>query len=96
VLNKSVGTDKISIERFQSLGRFNDRLSEEWNDVLFKLDEVMLSYVKDDRFETVKIIKKTNGKEFTSDSTWEEFGPEIPRTLIWCEDNIMKNEMNFN
>jgi hypothetical protein len=96
VLNKSVGTDKISIERFQSLGRFNDRLSEEWNDVLFKLDEVMLSYVKDNRFETVKIIKKTNGKEFTSDSTWEEFGPEIPRTLIWCEDNIMKNEMNFN
>ena len=96
VLNKSVGTDKISIERFQSLGRFNDRLSEEWNDVLFKLDEVMLSYVKDDRFETVKIIKKTNGKEFTSDSTWEEFGSEILRTLIWCEDNIMKNEMNFN
>ena len=96
VLNKSVGTDKISIERFQSLGRFNDRLSEEWNDVLFKLDEVMLSYVKDKRFETVKIIKKTNGKEFTSDSTWEEFGSEIPRTLIWCEDNIMKNEMNFN
>ena len=96
VLNKSVGTDKISIERFQSLGRFNNRLSEEWNDVLFKLDEVMLSYVKDKRFETVKIIKKTNGKEFTSDSTWEEFGSEIPRTLIWCEDNIMKNEMNFN
>jgi hypothetical protein len=96
VLNKSVGTDKISIERFQSLGRFNNRLSEEWNDVLFKLDKVMLSYVKDSRFETVKIIKKTNGKEFTSDSTWEEFGSEIPRTLIWCEDNIMKNEMNFN
>ena len=96
VLNKSVGTDKISIERFQSLGRFNNRLSEEWNDVLFKLDEVMLSYVKDNRFETVKIIKKTNGKEFTSDSTWEEFGSEIPRTLIWCNDNIMKNEMNFN
>jgi hypothetical protein len=96
VLNKSVETDKISIGRFQSLGRFNDRLSEEWNDVLFKLDEVMLSYVKDKRFETVKIIKKTNGKEFTSDSTWEEFGSEIPRTLIWCEDNIMKNEMNFN
>jgi hypothetical protein len=96
VLNKSVGTDKISIERFQSLGRFNNRLSEEWNDVLFKLDEVMLSYVKDNRFETVKIIKKTNGKEFTSDSTWEEFGSEILRTLIWCEDNIMKNEMNFN
>ena len=96
VLNKSVGTDKISIERFQSLGRFNNRLSEEWNDVLFKLDKVMLSYVKDNRFETVKIIKKTNGKEFTSDSTWEEFGSEIPRTLIWCDDNIMKNEMNFN
>ena len=96
VLNKSVGTDKISIERFQSLGRFNNRLSEEWNDVLFKLDKVMLSYVKDNRFETVKIIKKTNGKEFTSDSTWEEFGSEIPRTLIWCDDNIVKNEMNFN
>jgi hypothetical protein len=96
VLNKSVGTDKISIERFQSLGRFNNRLSEEWNDVLFKLDKVMLSYVKDSRFETVKIIKKTNGKEFTSDSTWEEFGSNVSRTLIWCDDNIVKNEMNFN
>jgi hypothetical protein len=96
VLNKSVGTDKINIERFQSLGRFNNRLSEEWNDVLFKLDEVMLSYVKDNRFETVKIIKKTNGKEFTSDSTWEDFGSEVPRTLIWSDDNIIKNVMNFN
>jgi hypothetical protein len=84
VLNKSVGTDKISIERFQSLGRFNDRLSEEWNDVLFKLDEVVLSSVKDKRFKTVQITKECkNGVILNSDSHWDD-----GNVLRWTHKNI--------
>jgi hypothetical protein len=64
--------DNIEVGRVQSLGRFNGKLGEEWDDILFKLDEVILSSVKDERFETVKIVKKCkNGVIFSSDSYFD-------------------------
>jgi hypothetical protein len=76
--------DKVKIKRIQSLGRFNNRLGEEWNDVLFKLDEVVLSSVKDKRFETVKIIKECkNGVILNSDSYFDHGGK-----LRWTYKNI--------
>ena len=48
----------ININRVQSLGRFNNILPDEWNDVLFKLDERMLYYIDEfEKFDTVKIKK---------------------------------------
>jgi len=79
------------------LGRFNNRLSEEWNDVLFKLDEVMLSYVEDKKFEAVKIKKDCkNGKEITSDSTWKDDGFTLSQRLVWTENEINKNGTTRN
>ena len=76
--------DKVKIKRIQSLGRFNNRLGEEWNDVLFKLDEVVLSSVKDKRFETVKITKECkNGVTLNSDSEFDHGGK-----LRWTYKNI--------
>ena len=76
--------DKVKIKRIQSLGRFNNRLGEEWNDVLFKLDEVVLSSVKDKRFETVKISKECkNGVKLNSDSEFDHGGK-----LRWTYKNI--------
>ena len=76
--------DKVKIKRIQSLGRFNNRLGEEWNDVLFKLDEVVLSSVKDKRFETVKICKECmNGVKLNSDSEFDHAGK-----LRWIYKNI--------
>jgi hypothetical protein len=96
-LKKSSDDDEININRIQSLGRFNTRLSEEWNDVLFRLDEVMLSYIEDDKFETVKIKKECkNGKELTSDSTWKDNGSGLPQRLVWIENEINKNGTTRN
>ena len=80
-------SDEIIIKRVQSLGRFNNKLSEEWNDVLFKLDEVMLSYIKDENFETVKLDKVCkNGQNFHSNSKWGDRGH-----LIWGNNEVTKN-----
>ena len=69
--------------RVQSLGKFNNKLGEEWNEVLLKLDKVILSCVKDERFETVKIIKECkNGVTLESDTYWEE------DNLRWTYKNI--------
>ena len=64
--------DKVDVKRTQSLGRFNYKLEEEWNDVLFKLDEIVVSSVKDKRFKTVQITKEhKNGVILNSDSYWD-------------------------
>ena len=96
-LKKLSSDSEIDANRIQSLGRFNNRLSEEWNDVLFKLDEVMLSYVEDKKFEPVKIKKDCkNGKELTSDSTWKDDGFILSQRLVWTENEINKNGTTRN
>jgi hypothetical protein len=69
--------------RVQSLGKFNGKLDEEWNTILFKLDKVILSCIKDKRFETVKILKECkNGVTLKSDTYWDE------ENLKWTYKNI--------
>jgi hypothetical protein len=76
--------DKVEVKRIQSLGRFNYKLEEEWNDVLFKLDEIVVSSVKDKRFETVQITKEyKNGIILNSDSDWDH-----GNKLRWTHKNI--------
>lgn len=76
--------DKVKLKRVQSLGRFNDKLGEEWNDTLFKLDKVVLSSVKDKRFETVRISKECkNGVKLNSDSHWDH-----GNVLRWINSTI--------
>ena len=75
--------NQINPLRVQSLGKFNGKLDEEWNEVLFKLDDIVLSCVEDKRFETVKIIKECkNGVTLESDTHWEE------DNLRWTYKNI--------
>jgi hypothetical protein len=79
--------DKIEVKRVQSLGRFNNKLDEEWNDILFKLDDIVVSSVKDKRFETVKILKECkNGVTLSSDSYWDD-----NNKLKWKYKNIESN-----
>lgn len=85
-LTKPLG--KLNIERIQSLGRFNGRLSEEWNESLFKLDQIMLYYIEDEKFDTVQIKKKCkNGVELNSTSDWNANG-----RLFWTQNKINKSE----
>jgi hypothetical protein len=74
----------LKINRVQSLGRFNERLSKEWNEVLLKLDTIMLSYIEDERFDTVQIKKKcANGIVIETTSKWDEIG-----NLTWENNDI--------
>jgi len=83
-LNKALVTKTINVDRVQSLGKFNKKLTEEWNDVLFKLDKRMLYYVKDENFDTVKIKKvHKSGLELDSTSNWRDDG-----RLVWDKDEI--------
>jgi hypothetical protein len=74
----------LKINRVQSLGRFNERLSKEWNEVLLKLDTIMLYYIEDERFNTVQIKKKcANGIVIETTSKWDEIG-----NLTWENNDI--------
>jgi hypothetical protein len=83
-LTQGLVTKTIHIERVQSLGRFNQRLTKEWDDVLFKLDRRMLYYIKDENFDTVKIKKvHKSGLELESSSYWNDNGH-----LVWDKEKI--------
>jgi hypothetical protein len=83
-LSQALVSKTIYVDRVQSLGRFNKKLTEEWDDVLFKLDKRMLYYVKDENFDTVKIKKvHKSGLELDSTSNWSDDG-----RLAWDTDKI--------
>jgi hypothetical protein len=78
---------KIDVQRVQTLGKYNGRLTEEWNNVLLKLDKIVLSSIKDKKFETPSITKKCmNGVKFDSDSYFDDYG-----TIRWTFNRIESN-----
>lgn len=77
-------SNKIYCQQVQSLGKYNGKLSEEWDEPLFNLSKLLLLYIGDKRFETIKIIKKlSNGTIIKSDSEWTEDGE-----LVWLNKVI--------
>jgi len=80
--------EQVHIGRVQTLGKHNKPLSDDWNDVLLKLDNIMLSYGKHKEFRLPDIIKETkNGMKVHSGSKWD--GP----FLKW--ENPVINENNY-
>ena len=79
--------EKINANRVQSLGRFNYQLTHDWDEAVEKLDKIMSNFVKDKRYENVKLIKEcSNGIVFNSESEWDENG-----RLQWVKENIHNN-----
>jgi hypothetical protein len=67
--------DEVQIKRAQSLGRFNEKLNSNWDEPLFKLDEIMLSYVKEEHFDKVQINKEcSNGFIIEYKIHWNDNG----------------------
>lgn len=76
----------LTLKRVQSLGKYNRSLSQDWNDSLLILDQLLLSYLTDNKFELPKIIKKTNsGKIISSEIIWSE---EFER-FIWENKSLV-------
>lgn len=68
-------SDKVCIDRVQSLGKYNTKLDESWDEGLKILDDVVNKVYSDKRFETVKLKKVcANGVELFSDSEFSEDG----------------------
>ena len=83
-LSQNFINEKIDIKRVQSLGRFNKKLSDDWDDVLLKLDARMLYYIHDYKFDKVKIKKVfKSGLELESSSNWG-----INGRLVWDRKEI--------
>ena len=76
--------DGIWVNRVQYLGRFNEKLTQEWNNVLSILDYVLDDCIQDKRYENVKLKKEcANGVVLHSDSEWDKNG-----RLVWLQKNI--------
>ena len=83
--------DIVCVDRVQSLGKFNQKLEVEWTPILLKLDQQVLSCVRDKRFETVKLIKECKNKTIlNSDTYWNDSG-----LLRWTFSNIESNNSFF-
>jgi hypothetical protein len=89
--------DFVTYNRPQSLGKFNSRLTEDWNEPLRLLDERIKNFIGDGKdIDTVKIEKLLhNHKKLYSDSDWAENG-----FLFWTYNLIDKNKtyhhLNYN
>jgi hypothetical protein len=78
--------EKMSFTVPQALGKFNSRLTEDWNEPLDFLKKRFFKCIRDSKFETVKLKKVfKNGKELSSDSSWDEYG-----NLRWESVDITK------
>ena len=76
--------DEVIIQRVQSLGKRNTKLSSDWDGVLFSLDKIMLSYIQNKNFKLVKVIKENKmGMRFESNSVWNSWG-----SLDWEDKRI--------
>lgn len=77
---------EVIAKRVQSLGRFNYNLDESWDEILLKLDEIVLSSHQDKSFKSVELKKEClNNFVMTSDSYFDDLGD-----LVWShkKENI--------
>ena len=95
----------FELERVQTLGKFNQRLDESWDDALIKLDNKIYQY--EDLFDTLQIDGEFGGRKVFSDFTIESrvsyqretnnSGKNTYNFLSWKNDSIMKlNSYNYN
>jgi len=83
--------DEIRADRVQSLGKYNEKLAGMWELVLLNLDLDVLSCVRDERFESVKLTKKcNNGVILNSHTYWNNDG-----NLRWVVQNIDNSYNSF-
>jgi hypothetical protein len=76
---KNKPNENISFTVPQALGRFNGKLTEDWEQPVELLKKRFFKCIKDNRFQTVKLKKIfKNGKELSSNSNWDLYG-----NLIW-------------
>jgi hypothetical protein len=103
----SNGDFNFKLNRVQTLGKFNYRLDESWNDVLSKLDQRIEKMVDEKLFDTLQIEGEFGGRKVFSEyelKYYDRSGFDTGVTnmkkgvyLDWENDSIMKlNSYNYN
>jgi hypothetical protein len=101
------GDFEFKLNRVQTLGKFNYRLDESWNDVLSKLDQRIEKMVDEKLFDTLQIEGEFGGRKVFSEyelKYYDRSGFDTGVTnmkkgvyLDWENDSIMKlNSYNYN
>ena len=96
---------EFNLNRVQTLGKFNQRLDESWNDVLIKLDRKIFDHK--DLFDTLQIEGEFGGRKVFSDYIIKDYSRDrYDKTvssiskgvyLSWENDSIMKlNSYSYN
>ena len=85
VWRKNTQTKENYFIRKQYLGKYNEKLTEDWNEVLLKIEEELIRFTKSNNNEFVKLKKVCqNGKELFSDTVWSDLGE-----LKWDYNKIL-------
>ena len=90
------------MNRVQSLGRYNEKLDESWNEVLNELDKRMNYTIENDIFKLPEVEIKYGGKTFMSHLTFVEDNVKAqlyngttsklpPRKIVTFTNNPVKN-----
>jgi hypothetical protein len=96
---------EFNLNRVQTLGKFNQRLDESWNDALIKLDRKIFDHK--DLFDTLQIDGEFGGRKVFSDYIIKDYSRDrYDKTvssiskgvyLSWENDSIMKlNSYSYN
>lgn len=86
--------NKIMLRRVQTLGRFNQQLTSEWNNVLYLLDIKIQKIIDDKIFTLPSIEMKIGGRLIQSNSIFKKNdhnGINHEVFLIWENENIESN-----
>lgn len=89
---------EITFLRVQSLGRFNAELTEDWKDVLSKLDLRINNIIKNTNFELPKVkvdfVNRTifSDTKFMENVTWHPDG----EYLVWVSPYIDTTSQNYH
>lgn len=103
------GEFEFKLNRVQTLGKYNHRLDESWNDVLVKLDDRISKMESEKLFDTLQIEGEFGGREVFSNYMIDYYdrvvynatgtigGKSKGVQLKWENDSIMKlNSYNYN
>ena len=85
--------DKIKFKRVQTLGKFNKKLTDDWDESFSKLDKIIDKLLNKDMFEFPELIVKLGNKVIKTKSHFIErnhYG--IDNTFLDWEHNI--NDIN--
>jgi hypothetical protein len=84
--------NKIKLSRVQSLGKYNNSLSEKWTPILIELDSRINKMVNENQFDLPKVKVSIGGRIIESESNFDSFSTTW---LTWTSKDIHRLNNNI-